>query len=295
MEKAKDRLEVIENIKRNLAEGKLNDKAEIGDPAITEDFIQEKVLKYDIFKKSPMSKVKNKMARKIIDNYVDMFNKNTEIDGLENIENIKTGAIITSNHFSPKDSTPIIYCIKKLGKYNKFNIVITESNLAMEGEFGFIMNNFNTIPLSKNKEYTENKFMPALQKCFNEKHFVLIYPEQEMWFNYKKVRNLKPGAYHLAAKFNVPIIPCFVEMREIPEEYEADGFNKLKYTLHIMPPIFPDEHKSLKENKNIMRQKDYELKKEAYEKAYNKEMTYDFQDEDIAGFKEINKEYSKMN
>ncbi len=289
MEKSKDRLAVIENIKKNISENKLNSKVEIGDPEITEDFFKKRVQNYDIFKRNPINKIKNIITRKIVDNYVEMFNSDTEIVGLENLEKVDTGAIITSNHFSPQDSTPITYAIKKINKYNKLNIVITETNLAMEGHLGFIMNNFNMIPLSINKEYTEKKFMPAIQKLLKRKHLILIYPEQEMWFNYRKVRNLKPGAYHIAAKYKVPIIPCFIEMQEKDGQYEDNGFNKLKYTLHIMPPIFPDEHKSLKENKDFMRQKDYELKKDAYEKAYGKELTYDFTDEDIAGFVEKEK------
>ncbi len=291
MEKAKDRLEVIENIKSNLAENNLNSKVEIGDPNVTSEELKEKVLKFDILKRSPINKIKNIMARNIINNYVNIFNKDTEIIGLENLENISTGAIITSNHFSPQDSTPIIYSMKKIGKYRKFNIIITESNLAMDGQFGFLMNYFNNIPLSKNKEYTEKKFMPAIEKFLEEKHFILVYPEQEMWFNYRKVRNLKPGAYHLAAKFNVPIVPCFVEMRERKGEYEPNGFNKLKYTLHIMKPIYPDESISLKENKDMLREKDFEIKKQAFEQAYGREMNYDFSEEDIAGLKEDTKEF----
>ena len=32
---------------------------------------------------------------------------------------------------------------------------------------------------------------PTLEKLFQKKHFVLIYPEEEMWFNYKKPRPRK--------------------------------------------------------------------------------------------------------
>ena len=286
MEKDKERLAVIENIKKCLNENNLNSKVEISDPKIDKDAINEKINKFDIFKKNPINKIKNKIVRKTINNFIEQFNQETEIIGLENLENIDTGAIITSNHFSPKDSTPILYAIKKVGMYKKFNIVIDDNNLAMEGLFGFIMNYFNTIPVNKDKEYNEKKFMPAIEKLLKNKNFILIYPEEEMWFNYKKVRNLKPGAYHLAAKYNVPIVSCFVEMREKEGEYEDDGFNKLKFILHIMPPIYPDENKSLKENKIAMRDKDYELKKQAYEQAYGKEMTYDFSNEDIAGLEE---------
>lgn len=286
MEKDKERLAVIENIKKCLNENNLNSKVEISDPKIDKDAINEKINKFDIFKRNPINKIKNKIVRKTINNFIEQFNQETEIIGLENLENIDTGAIITSNHFSPKDSTPILYAIKKVGMYKKFNIVIDDNNLAMEGLFGFIMNYFNTIPVNSDKEYNEKKFMPAIEKLLKNKNFILIYPEEEMWFNYKKVRNLRPGAYHLAAKYNVPIVSCFVEMREKEGEYEDDGFNKLKFILHIMPPIYPDENKSLKENKIAMRDKDYELKKQAYEQAYGKEMTYDFSNEDIAGFEE---------
>ena len=290
MEKDKERLAVIENIKKCIKENNLNSKVEIGDPDVSEEILKKKLYKHDTLKKNPINKIKNKVIKKIIYNFVKEFNEDTEIIGLENIENINTGAIITSNHFSPKDSTPIIYALKKVKKDNKFNIVIKDNNLAMDGLFGFIMNHFNTIPLSKDKEYTEKKFMPTIEKLLNKKHLILIYPEQEMWFNYRKIRNLKPGAYHLASKFKVPIIPCFVEMKEKPGEYDDDGFNKLKFILHIMTPIYPKKDKSLKENKEMMHDTDYNLKKQAYEKAYGKEMSYKFSDEDIAGYKEISNE-----
>ena len=100
----------------------------------------------------------------------------------------------------------------------------------------------------------------------------------------KKPRKLKIGAYHIAAKFNVPVIPCFTEMREIKEEYDDDGFNKIRYILHIMPAIYPDPNKDIRINKKEMRDKDYKAKVEAYEEAYGKKLSYNFENEDIAGF-----------
>ena len=38
-----------------------------------------------------------------------------EVKGIENLEKVKTGAIITSNHFNPIDTTIIQKLIKKLG------------------------------------------------------------------------------------------------------------------------------------------------------------------------------------
>ena len=49
-------------------------------------------------------------------------------------------------------------------------------------------------------------FIPTIRDLLNDKSLILIYPEEEMWFNYRKPRPPKPGAYHYAAKYNVPII-----------------------------------------------------------------------------------------
>jgi hypothetical protein len=82
----------------------------------------------------------------------------------------------------------------------------------------------------------------------------------------------------------VPIISCFIKIDDI-DEYDDSGFKKSKYTLYIMPPIYPDKDKNLKENKDEMREKDYMQKVEAYEKAYNKKLDYTFNpNEDIAGW-----------
>lgn len=144
------------------------------------------------------------------------------------------------------------------------------------------MNNCGTIPLSNSKTYLEKKFMPAIETLLKNGDFILIYPEEQMWFNYRKPRPLKHGTYHLAAKFNVPVIPCFTEIRT-KKDLDSDGFNKLKFVLHIMEPIYPDQNKTLKENKNEMCKKDYDAKVKAYEEAYGKKLDYKFEDSDIAG------------
>lgn len=284
MDKDKERLKVIKNIKTNTENNKLNEKVELNDPIITNMQREEKIIHFDNLRRNPIKKFKRVIARNIANGYTTLFNKDTEIIGIDNIKDINTGAIITSNHFSPQDSTVIRYFTNKVGKRNHLNILVEEENILMEGKVGFLMNNCGTIPVSKSKEYTLNNFYPSIEKMLKKKEFILIYPEEQMWFNYRKPRPLKIGAYHIATKFNVPIIPCFIEMREIENEYEENGFNKLKYIIHILKPIYPDPSKDFKTNKEEMRNKDYKLKKEAYEKAYGKKLNYEFEDEDIAGY-----------
>ena len=284
MKKNKDRLKVIENIKRAVQEKKFNAKVEEGDPVITQEDREKVILNYDTNKKKIKNKVEYYFARSLTDAITNDVNKDTKIVGLENIESISTGAIITCNHFSKVDNTVIRYMINKIHKAENFGIIVQESNFFMPGIIGWLIRNNKTIPLSLDHNYMSNNFMPTIKELLENKSYILIYPEEEMWFNYKKPRPLKIGAYHYAAKYNVPIIPCFIKIDDI-NEIGDDGFKKSKYTLYIMPPIYPDSNKLLKENKEEMRDKDYNLKVKAYEKAYGKKLDYTFNlEDDIAGW-----------
>ncbi len=275
------KVEVIKNIKKAVENNELNKKVEVGDPHLTLEEKQDIIKKY-ISSKSKLSyKIKNSIARFIIATVSNVQNRETEIIGIENIKDIKTGAIITSNHFNPLDSTVVQKAIKKSKK--KMYIVGQEENLAMKGIIGFIMNYSDIIPISNQISYMKKYFSKILEELLQKNNYILIYPEQEMWFNYKKPRTLKPGAYYYAAKNNVPIISCFVEIRE-KEEKDNSEFYKVKYIIHILPPIYPNAEKTAKENEIIMMEKDYEQKKMAYEQAYKKKLDYNFEIEDIAGW-----------
>ena len=105
-----------------------------------------------------------------------------------------------------------------------------------------------------------------------------------MWFNYKLPRPGKIGAYHYACKYNVPIIPCFVEMQNT-DKLGDDGFYIQKYILHVMKPLYPDTSLDFKAQKEDLRKRDYELKVSKYEEVYGKKLDYLFDGkEDIAGW-----------
>ena len=282
MEKDKERLAVIENIKRAISNETYNVKVENDDPVVTDEQREDIVLNYDIFYHSLSKKIKRFLARRIVNNYTKFFNGDTEIVGIDKLRDIKGGAIITCNHFNVMDSTIIRKLMMDLKKEKKLAIVIEESNIFLPGKFNLLTNNCNTIPLSSSRLYMKNKFYPAMEKRLNDGDWILIYPEEEMWFNYKKPRPLKPGAYHFAIKYNVPIISCFIEMRE-KDEYDDNGFRKIKFILHIMGVIKPEDNSSNRELKEKLMNEDYKLKVKAFEEAYGKKLNYDFDSWDIAG------------
>ena len=283
MEKSKERLQVVENIKNAIKNQQLNSKVEESDHIVTTKERKNTILKFDNLRRNPIKKLNSVFARNVVNGYTKSINSDTKIIGIKNIQSVKTGAIITCNHFCKEDSTVIRCFVNKIGKKNHFDIIIEECNVFMQGHLGWLMNNCMTLPLSTSTEYMNKNLIPAMRTLLKRKDFILIYPENEMWFNYKKPRPCKIGAYHFATEFNVPVIPCFIEIHE-KDEFDVDGFNKLQFTLHIMPPIYPDSNKNLNTNKKEMQEKDYKLKVEKYEEVYHKKLTYEFNNEDIAGY-----------
>ena len=108
---------------------------------------------------------------------------------------------------------------------------------------------------------------------FQRGDFIIIFPEQSMWWNYKKPKPLKIGAYKIAARNNVPILPIFITMEDSNVMGE-DGFYVQEYTVNIGKPIFPDENLTEKENLEIMKEKNAKVWKEIYEDFYKKPLEY---------------------
>ena len=149
------------------------------------------------------------------------------------------------------------------------------------------MNYVGTIPLVNSPNYIGNEFIKHLHDALDKNSWVLIYPEQEMWWNYRKPRKLQRGAYYFAAKQNVPVISTFVEIQDLPRlEKKNPDFYQTKYIVHVLPVIYPDVTLNLKKRSEKMMEQDYEQKVAAYERVYGKKLDYDFTPWDIAGWRQ---------
>ncbi|WP_300920107.1 lysophospholipid acyltransferase family protein [uncultured Dubosiella sp.] len=273
---------VIEHIRQLAQENDLNGKAELDDPQVSEEQKKELVRSFLARYGTKPQERDARLARYIIRYYTKLVNAKTQIEGLEKIEKIDGGAVIASNHFNQLDNTVVKKMIQEKDDRRVYT-VIQETNLAMPGFFGFLMNNGDNIPISSDYDYMRHEFVDLLEQIIRQKDYILIYPEQEMWFNYRKPRPGKRGAYYYASKLNVPVISCFTEIRDLPG-MDDENFTNVQYIVHVLDPIYPDPGSSDHKNSIEMEQKDYEQRRAAYEKIYGKPLTYDFSYEDIAGF-----------
>ena len=275
VKKDPERLKVLAKIKELEKKGVFDEDVENDPPAkeLTPD-------KIDYLRKNPISKIKTAysyaIARKVLNKLIkDEVLIIDDVIGSKNWNKVKGGAVITCNHFSPMDSfaMQVAYERSRRNKKVKMFKVIKEGNYtSMPGLFGLLMRNCYTLPLSSNRK-TMEKFLNAVDVILERGDYVLIYPEQSMWWNYRKPKPLKPGAYKFAVKNNVPIVPVFITMED-SEKIGPDGFPIQALTIHIMEPLYPNNELTRSEQIQDLMARNYALWKDCYEKTYDKKLKY---------------------
>jgi 1-acyl-sn-glycerol-3-phosphate acyltransferase len=220
-----------------------------------------------------------KFANFLARNYINSLLKQRlliirEVRGLENYIGLKDkGAFITCNHFNAFDNFAVYKAIEDHVYHRELVKVCREGNYTnFPGFYGFLFKHCNTLPLSSVPS-TMKLFMKAVKDYLSQGRQILIYPEQAMWWNYRKPRPLTSGAYKMAAENNVPVLPFFITMKD-SDIIGPDGFNVQEYTIHILKPIYPKSELSLRQNAQYMKEQNYEAWKNLYEEVYGIPLTY---------------------
>ena len=273
-----ERSEILEKIRLFEKEGKFDQDVEEDPP-----YTPLQVGSVDYEHKRFSTKIKSKLYTFYSFRYFNAKIKSGDIvidtyDGIENLKNLKTGAIITANHFNPFDSIPIHKAVKKYHYRHRLFKVIREGNYTFPGLYGRFMRYCDTLPLAHDYDVMR-QMMKSVDFWLNKGYCILIYPEQSMWWNYLKPKPTKPGAFRFAAKANKPIIPTFITMRDT-NRLDKDGAYIKAYTLHISKPIYPKPELSVKENSKYFQEENDRVWKEIYERTYHIPLTYTTEKQD---------------
>lgn len=266
-----DNLNISERMELLELEGKF-DVDVLNDPP-TKPLLPNQI---DYEQKKLMTKIKSRIANWTAQIGINGFIKKKqliikEVKGLENWKNLNAGAIITCNHFGANDSF-IMQKIFKYSKKKKMFRIIREGNYTNPPVLKFFMRNCDVLPLSSNSE-TMKKFLRAVNNILQRGDYVLIYPEESMWPNYRKPKPLKDGGFRFAVKNNVPVLPIFITMED-SDVVGEDGAFLQAHTVHILPPIYAKQDLSVKENIEYMKKSNYNAWVEVYEKFYGKKLEY---------------------
>ncbi|MBQ7798696.1 MAG: 1-acyl-sn-glycerol-3-phosphate acyltransferase [Clostridia bacterium] len=269
-----DKLSISERIELLESEGKFD--IDVLDDPPTYQLLPNEI---DYEQKKLWTKVKSKIANFISHIGIKGFIKKgmfsiKEIKGIENWNNLTTGAILTCNHFGATDSF-ITQTVLKKSKKKKLFRVVREGNYTNPPVLKFFMRNCGVLPLSSNMQ-TMKKFLRAVDNILARGDYILIYPEESMWPDYRKPKPLKDGAFKFAIKNNVPVLPIFITMEDVEFYNKKTKTTKpmLAHTVHILEPIYSHPELSKAENIEYMKNKNFDCWVKVYEDFYGKKLEY---------------------
>ncbi len=273
MEKSPHKLELIKKISEFEKKGLWH--LDVEDDPETYPLMPDAV---DYLNERLTSKIKNQIANRLGARFFDKMIKNRrliikEVRGIENFTAVKGGKIITCNHFNPCDNYAVWVALREHMGGKKLYKVIREGNYTNPPKpFGLFMRHCNTLPLSS-QVATMKKFMKAVKTLLERGESILIYPEQSMWWNYRKPKPMQDGAFSLAVRNNAPVLPIFITMED-SDTLDDDGFFVQEYTVNVLPAIYPDPDVSGAEAKEKMKNENYEAWVRVYEDFYKKPLVY---------------------
>lgn len=228
-----------------------------------------------------------KLSHKILSEFVNFYAKHfiyslvkkqqlilKETIGIENYIKIKnSGAILTCNHFNAFDNFAVYLAIEKeLGRKRLYKVIREGNYTSFPGIYGLFFRHCNTLPLSR-RFSTMQLFMSSIKTLLARGEKILVYAEQGMWWNYKKPRPLTNGAFKFAVQNKVPVLPLFITMED-SDKLDQDGYPIQIYTVHILEPIYQKPEYSEKQNVEYLKNLNYTMCKEVYEKTYGIKLEY---------------------
>lgn len=273
-EKSQDRLAILAKIAELEKQGLFDQDVENDPPSRPilpgeVDYLGEKF----------MTRLATRIANKVAKHHFDGCIERGElvIKGVRGIENYlavaESGAVITCNHFNPFDNYAVYKVIEPyLGRKQLYKVIREGNYTAFGGLYGFFFRHCNTLPLCTSISVWR-EMLEAVSTLLKRGEKILIYPEQGMWWNYRKPRPLKAGAFQFAAKAGVPVLPMFITMEDT-DRIGPDGFPIQAYTVHILPALYPDSKKSARENAKRMCAENYYMWKRTYEDTYGEALSY---------------------
>ena len=81
------------------------------------------------------------------------------------------------------------------------------------------------------------------------------------------------GAFTIAAKYGIPVVPQFITFRDSGKKDE-EGIGIPYFTVNVGEPVYPDNNLSRAENVDMFRDKVFDFSKNVYEQWYGKSLIY---------------------
>lgn len=154
------------------------------------------------------------------------------------------GAITICNHCYRWDAPCVINALH----FKKIWIPVYGDNL--NGKDYWHIKHVGGIPVPDNMGGLK-KFNQAFDELHEKKQWFHVFPEESRWNFYKPLRPFRKGAFTMAYKYNMPIVPMCITFRERKGIYKLLGkASEPLLTITIGEPIFPNTQNHRKDEVN---------------------------------------------
>lgn len=160
-----------------------------------------------------------------------------KIEGRRNVTMHKNaladGALCICNHVFVFDAMGVYQAVRRFKK-----LWIPMFAKHFNGKNHWFMRYSGGIPIPETRGGIR-KFNEAFDEYHNQKDWFLIFPESVRWNMYAPIRPFKRGAFSMAYKYKIPIIPLVYSYRRRVGIYRLFGSTHTPcVTLHVGEPIF---------------------------------------------------------
>lgn len=220
-------------------------------PKITKEVVIDK--DYHFLPKTFTEKIQNWFTYFVIFSLVFPVQKikyGLKIKGKENYRKnkkyFKNGALTLCNHVYRWDFLACLQAVKFRRMWfpaRAINFSTKDANL-IKGAGGI------PIPESISGLKAFNEAFDTLHK---KKKWIHFFPEAYRWDFYQPIRPFLKGAFTMAVKYNIPVLPLVISYRKPTGIYKLLKIKQPLITINIGQPIIPDKNLSKKENINNIR------------------------------------------
>lgn len=170
-----------------------------------------------------------------------------KIEGRENLRKYKKelsrGAVSVSNHVWREDASMICHAVQK---YYTMHIPMYAKHFNNKF-FYWMIRYMGGVPVPESMAGMRG-FNDAFDEFHSKGEWIHVFPEEVRWDYHKFIRPFRKGAFSMAYKYDVPIVPCVITYRERKGIFRLTGKKNVPlFTVKVLEPIFPDKSKNRKE------------------------------------------------
>ena len=158
----------------------------------------------------------------------------------------KNGVMTVCNHVYRWD----MICVLQAMRFRKAWIPMYAQ--AFRGKDGFLMKTIGGIAIPEERSGLR-AFGKAMDELHDHKQWIHVFPESCSWKYYAPLRPFKPGAFNMAYRYALPIIPMMITFRPRTGWRRLFSKDEPLVTILVGDPIVPDPDAPRKDETARMR------------------------------------------